>query len=225
MTTLPAALHPAICNAVAAAIRESDAPLSAWPEEYPGRWATAARISELLGHSTAQISYHLQELVDGGDLVSAQPWPGGSRGYQPAELSTNASLFALPEQVVDERQWLLDALQRWATVHGGLAPRQADWSKANDPERNWPRWDRVAEFFEAEAISLKVRYFVDERCTADCRCSSGRHYSNGEGHTFCDGCFDCLGHCPHGTMGRWVGPSGWGYALELAGLEVRGGSS
>jgi hypothetical protein len=68
-----------------------------------------------------------------------------------------------------------------------------------------------------------VRYFVDVRCAGDCACSAGRHYTNSGGELFCDGCFACLGHCPHGTVGHWIGPSGWQYALQIAGLEVRSG--
>jgi hypothetical protein len=225
MTTSTPTLGTAICRAVAAAVREPDAPLSAWPEQYPGRWATAARVAELLGQSTAKLSHHLQELAEAGELTIAHPWPGGPRGYQPAaQWLDEPTLFALPETIVDERQWMLDELARWAALHGGRAPRQADWSKTNDPDRRWPRWDKVAELFEAEASQKRIRYFIDERCANDCACSHGRHYSNGEGHSFCDGCFDCLGHCPHGTTGRWVGPSGWRYALQLAGLDVRSGN-
>jgi hypothetical protein len=84
MTTSAIALGPAICKAVATAVRENDAPLSAWPHRYPGRWATAARVAEFLGRSTAQVNYHLQELVEVGEVTIAHPWPGGPRGYQPA---------------------------------------------------------------------------------------------------------------------------------------------
>ena len=222
MPTSTTTLGTAICKAVALAVRESEAPLSAWPEQYPGRWAAATRVAELLGRRTAEISYHLHEMVERGVIISAQPWPAGLRGYQPStRWRDEAPLFALPDPIVDERQWMLDELARWAAVHGGLAPRQADWSKADDPEREWPRWDRVAELFEAEALDKGVRYFESVRCAADCSCSVGQHYANGEGDVFCDGCFDCLGHCPHGTQGEWVGPSGWRYALQVAGLEVR----
>jgi hypothetical protein len=225
MATSATTLGSAICKAVAAAVREPDAPLSAWPAQFPGRWATAARVAELLGQSTAKLSYQMHELVDAGEIAIAHPWPGGPRGYQPAaHWLQEPRLFALPETVADERQWMLDELARWASLHGGQAPRQADWSKANDPDRQWPRWDKVKELFEAEALDKGVRYFVDERCAPDCACSHGRHYSNGEGDSFCDGCFDCRGHCPHGPVGQWVGPSGWQYALELAGLEGRTGS-
>ncbi len=217
-------LGNALCKAVATAVRESDAPLSAWPKQYPGRWATATRVAELLGRRTAEISYHLHELVERGEVISAQPWPAGLRGYQPGtRWRDEAPLFALPEPIVDERQWMLDELARWAALHGG-APRQIDWSKAHDPDRHWPRWDRVAELFEAEALAKGLRYFVPARCATDCSCSTGRHYSNGEGGTFCDGCFDCLGRCPHGDSGEWVGPSGWRYALQVAGFEIRSGA-
>lgn len=103
-----------------------------------------------MGCSSAQVSYHLYELVEAGDLVCASPWPGGLRGYQPAGSWTDEPpLFALAELVADERQWMLDELRRWASLHGGQAPRQKEWSKENDPKRGWPRWDRVAELFEA----------------------------------------------------------------------------
>lgn len=225
MTTLTASLSTAIRKAVAVAVCEENAPLSAWPDEYPGTWATAARVAEIVGCSSAKVSYHLHELVEAGDLGNASPWPGGSRGYQPAGgLADEPPLFVLPDVVADERQWMLDELRRWASLHGGRAPRQRDWSKSNDPDRNWPRWDRVAELFEVEALNEGVRYFVDERCAPNCACSTGRHYSNDEGDVFCDGCFDCLGHCPCGTVGDWVGPSGWRYALQLAGFDVRSGA-
>jgi hypothetical protein len=223
MPTSTTTLGKAICKAVATAVREIEAPLSAWPEQYPGRWATATRVAELLGRRTAEISYHLHEMVEKGEVISARPWPAGLRGYQPSTRSRDeaAPLFALPEPIADERQWMLDELARWAALHGGLAPRQIDWSKAPDPERQWPRWDRVAALFEAEALDKGVRYLVSARCAADCSCSTGRHFSNGDGDMFCDGCFDCLGRCPHGDSVEWVGPSGWRYALQVAGLEVR----
>jgi hypothetical protein len=125
----------------------------------------------------------------------------------------------LPEPIGDERQWMLEALNRWTRQHR-RPPRQRDWSKAQDPDRGWPRWNRVAELFEAEAIEKGLRYFRSERCAGNCPCSFGRHYSNGLGDDFCDGCFDCLGHCPHGPTGEWIGPSGWQYALQVAGLEL-----
>lgn len=220
MATLTPSLTAAIRNAVALAVREENAPLSAWPDKYPGSWATAARVAEIVGCSSAQVSYHLHELVEDGELVVGSPWPGASRGYQPRTRSVEEpALFALPELIADERQWMLDELKRWALLHDGRAPRQKDWSKDNDPKRNWPRFDRVAELFEGEALEAGVRYWVDERCAPDCACSTGRHYSNGEGDVFCDGCFDCRGHCPHGNVGHWVGPSGWRYALHVAALS------
>jgi hypothetical protein len=225
MATLSASLTTAICKAVTVAVREEHAPLSAWPNEYPRRWATAARVAEIVGCSSAQVSYHLHELAEAGDLVSASPWPGGSRGYQPVGgWLDDAPLFALPELVADERQWMLDELRRWALLHDGRAPRRKEWSKENDRDRKWPRWDTVAEFFTGEALDKGVRYWVDERCAPDCACSTGRHYTNSAGEVFCDGCFDCRGHCPHGSVGHWVGPSGWWHALQLAGLDVRTGS-
>lgn len=221
-TSAATSLSVAICKAVATAVREADAPLSAWPEVFPGRWATATRVAELLGRRTAAISYQLQEMVEKGDVVSAQPWPAGLRGYQPGERWRDESpLFALPEPIADERQWILDRLARWATLHGSMPPRQIDWSKAQDPDGHWPRWNRVAELFEGEALRDGLRHFVAERCPPDCACSTGRHYRNDAGEVFCDGCFDCLGHCPHGYLGRWVGPSGWRYALQVAGLDAR----
>lgn len=214
-------LGSAICKAVAAVVRERDSPMSAWPERYPGRWATATRVAELLGRRTAEISYHLQEQVEQGEVMSAQPWPAALRGYQPGgRWGDEALLFALPDPIGDERQWMLDELARWALMYGGRPPRQKDWSYEYDRGREWPRWDRVAELFGAEACQKGLRYFMPARCAVDCACSSGRHYGNGAGDESCDGCFDCLGHCPHGDRGEWVGPSGWRYALQVAGLEV-----
>lgn len=218
-------LADAICKAVATVVCDSDAPASAWPERFPGRWATATRVAELLGRRTAEISYHLHELDERSEIVSGQPWPAALRGYQPgSRWRAEVPLFALPEPIADERRWMLDELKRWAAGHDGRPPRQIDWSKAQDPDRRWPRWDRVAELFEAEAIETGLRYFAPKRCAANCACSAGRHYSNGEGDMFCDGCFDCLGHCPHGDSGEWAGPSGWRYALQVAGLDFPAGS-
>jgi hypothetical protein len=133
-----------------------------------------------------------------------------TRGYQPAgNWLDRPSLFALPEIVGDERQWMLDELRRWALRNGGLAPRKKDWSKEHHPDRLWPRSDRVTELFEGEALAAGVRRWVDRRCASDCPCSSNRHYTNDAGEALCDGCFDCLGHCPHGSVGHWVGhPAG-----------------
>lgn len=225
MPALLSSLHAAISGAVRAAVQEENAPRSAWPGKYPGAWATAARVAALVGVSSAQVSYHLKELVMSGELVSENPWPGPTRGYQPAgELLDEPAIFALPALVESEREWMLDELRRWASINDGQAPRQKDWSKERDPERSWPRWDRVAEVFHGEAIAAGVRYWVDERCAPDCACSANRHYTNDAGEVFCDGCFDCRGSCPHGNVGHWVGPSGWSYALQLAGLDVRTGT-
>jgi hypothetical protein len=209
-------LHEALRRAVVVAMREDDAPMSAWPDRYPGRWVTASRIAEIAGRRPAEVSHHLQQLVGAGTLISAEPWPAGTRGYQITEHATQ--LVTLLAPIEDERQWLLDELARWASLHAGRAPRQADWSKASDPHNEWPRADRVKEFFEREARERGIRYFEHRRCSENCACSTGQHYTNSEGVTICDGCFDCKGHCPHGTEGDWVGPSGWQYALELAGL-------
>src|SRR5207244_13278090 len=164
----------------------------------------------------AEVSYHLQELVADGMLVSAEPWPAGTRGYQPT--GQEMSLFALADLIEDERQWFLDELARWASLNDGKPPRQVDWSKTKDPHNMWPRWDRVRDFFEIEALERGIRYFEHRRCSENCGCSRGQHYTNSDGETYCDGCFDCKGHCPHGTVGDWIGPSGWPYALEVAGL-------
>jgi hypothetical protein len=212
-------VHTAVSRAVLVAVREENAPCSAWPGKYPGAWATAVRVAEILGITSAQANSYLRELVETGSVVSASPWPGPTHGYQPAaELQREDAIFALPRVVENEREWMLNELRRWASLHDGLAPRQRDWSKERDPERGWPRWDKVAELFEQEALDKGIRYWVDERCKTDCPCSTGRHYRNDSGDVFCEGCFDCLGRCPHGTVGRWVGPSGWRYALQVAGL-------
>jgi hypothetical protein len=76
-------------------------------------------------------------------------------------LKGEAPLFALPEPIADERQWILDELTRWASVYDGLAPRQLDWSKGNDPNHQWPRWDRVADLFEGEAVEKGLRSLRD----------------------------------------------------------------
>ena len=214
-------LAEAIRSAVATVVCKGDAPMSAWPQRYPGPWATATAVAALLGRRTAEVSYHLRELVEEGEVVSAQPWPAGLRGYQPAVVDGRGStpLFGVPNPIGDEREWMIDELRRWVRDHGRL-PRQRDWSKAQDPDRRWPRWNRVAEIFEAEAIDKGLRYFVHARCATNCSCSSGRHYSNGAGDTFCDGCYDCLGQCPHGPSGEWAGPSGWQYALQVAELDL-----
>lgn len=83
-------------------------------------WATATRVAELLGRRTAEISYHLHELDERGEIVSAQPWPAGLRGYQPgSRWRAEVPLFALPEPIADERRWMLDELKRWAAGHDG----------------------------------------------------------------------------------------------------------
>jgi hypothetical protein len=220
MPTLMPAVAAAVCNAVATAVREHDTPLSAWPDRYPGRWATAARVSQLAGVSTAQLNVYFRELILTGRVVAKEPWPGRVRGYQLVDaLPSDAPLFTVSEAVAKERVWLIDELNRWASLHRGRPPRQKDWTERADPEREWPRWVKVAAFFEAEALEKGVRYFVHEpeRCAPDCACSTNRHVRRDEGGFHCIGCFDCLGHCPYG--GHWVGPSGWQYALECAGLR------
>lgn len=226
MPVVGATLTDAIREAVGAIVLEPDAPTSAWPERFPGRWATTARISELIGRRTGEVSYRLHhELVESGEVVAALPWPGTTRGYQPAfGLPDRTPLIVLPDVIENETQWILDELKHWALLHGGLAPRQRDWSKERDPEGRWPRAQRVVEVFLAEACEAGLRYWVDERCAPNCCPPSERHYANSDGEVFCDGCFECKGgRCPHGDVGHWVGPSGWRYALQLAGLDVRTG--
>lgn len=221
----PPASSPAIRNAVVAAVDDPNAPASAWPDRFPGRWATAARIAEIVGRSGPEIAHTLRELGEKGEIVSAQPWPGNLRGYRPAANSAEP-LFAVattPPTPENTRQWMLDELRRWAATHDGAAPSRADWSKSRDPDRHWPRSTRVAELFEGEAMDTGQRWFTKERCE-NCECATGRHYRNEHGAEFCEGCFDCLGECPHGDNGEWHGPSGWRYALQLAGLEVRTGA-
>jgi hypothetical protein len=216
-------LGEAVCHAVATAAEEDGAPRSAWPDRFPGGWATGTRIAELVGRSAAEIKHLLREAIDRGDVVAEQPWPTPLRGYRPSpSRAASQHPTSLPLPMEDKRQWMLDELARWASLHDGLAPARADWSAARDPNRRWPGADGVAELFEAEAKALGLRRFVTERCD-NCRCRSGRHYSNGQGSEFCNGCFDCLGQCPHGDNGEWVGPSGWQYALQLAGFTVRTG--
>lgn len=207
-------------RAVVTAIRDDDAPASAWPDRYPGRWTTAARVAELVGRSTSEVNHDLRRLAERGEILSERPWPGGTRGYQPtAELLASTPELAGPIEIHDRREWMLSRLADWAETHGGHAPSQADWSAARDPERRWPRADAVIEFFTDEARAVGARRFADARCEP-CICSHGRHYRNDEGDSLCVGCFDCMGSCPHGTNGEWVGPSGWEYAMQLARLSV-----
>jgi hypothetical protein len=221
--SVSASLAGAVCQAVATAVDEDGAPQSAWPDRFPGGWATGTRIAELIGRSPAEIKHLLREAIDRGDVIAEHPWPAALRGYRPSpSWAASQHPTSLPLPMEDKRQWMLDALARWAGLHDGLAPAHADWSAARDPDRRWPRADRVIELFEAEARQLGLRRFVPER-RENCRCRSGRHYNNGQGSEFCDGCFDCRGECPHGQNGEWAGPSGWQYALQLAGLEVRTG--
>jgi hypothetical protein len=139
--------------------------------------------------------------------------------YQPAQAPEGAAIeIVLPTVVPDERQWILDSMEQWSLVHGGYPPMRRDWVKESDPKGRWPRASRVSELFEAEARRRGLRRFVSRRCAPHCSCSSGRHYTNDLGETICEGCFDCRGSCPHGSMGDWVGPSGWQYALQLAGF-------
>ena len=117
---------------------------------------------------------------------------------------------------------MLDELRRWADTHGGVAPSRADWSAARDPGRAWPRSERVATLFQREAVLDGVRKPIYARCDI-CQCREGRHYTNDAGHSMWIGCFDCRGECPHGGPDGYSGPTGWQYALQLAGLDVRTG--
>jgi hypothetical protein len=208
MPTLLPTLNAAIYKAVATAVREDDAPLSAWPKRYPGRWATASRVADIVGVSLAHVSNHCRDLVATGKLIAAHPWPGGPVGYQPTDRSPEtAPLFSLPNPDLDERQWLLDELKRWGETHDGRTPHQPDWTERRDPERQWPRAHRVIRLFEAEAKEKGVRYFVQEPCDCQGACRYCRDLE------FCD----CAGPCGHGKHGGWAGISGWAYALELAG--------
>ncbi len=214
-----------IASAVIAAISEPDAPLSAWPGRLPGRWATNSWIAELTGFSTSEVAHVLRELAEAGALLCEEPWPSDLRGYQPTPaLLEDTTLAHLPvTDAKPTRERILAALKQWADTHDGLAPSRADWSKGRDPERRWPRSDRVAEVFEAEAREAGVRYYAFERCDR-CTCEDGaNHWHRDDEQIFCDGCFDCRGQCPHGDVGEWRGPSGWQYALQLAGLAVRTG--
>jgi len=210
-----------ILDAIAQAATVDDAPLSAWPERFPGRWITAAQVAEMLGRSSAQLKFTLGELADAGELRIAAPWPGSIRGYQVTD-DTRQHRRVEPLPPIDDREHILDALRRWADQHDGRAPSRADWSQTRDPDREWPRATKVAELFEREAGAAGVRYRRPRRCEG-CSCTSGTHWRNDTGDTFCDGCFDCLGRCPRGDEGELVGPSGWQYALQLAGLEPRTG--
>lgn len=218
-----AAVTPdAIVNAVADAVRTSGAALSAWPGQFPGAWATAAEIAERLGLPTAQLTYTLTEMVAAGALCKAQPWPGGLKGYQVAPTAPEPGT-AMPHVAASSRDGILDALRVWAQLHDGKAPSRADWSRSRDPERRWPRSDRVNEIFEKEARRQGVRALQPTRCTG-CTCGASRHWRReNDGEVLCEGCFDCDGECPHGHQGERIGPSGWQYALQLAGLQVRTG--
>ena len=53
-----------------------------------------------------RIGYHLHEMVEKGEVISAQPWPAGLGGYQPGtRWADDAPLSSLPDPVTDERQW------------------------------------------------------------------------------------------------------------------------
>jgi hypothetical protein len=221
MTAAPAIAADSIVEAVAVVVADPGSPLSAWPDQLPGRWATTADIAERLGCASTQLKYTLSELVAAGALRTADPWPMKLKGYQVAEGERPAGT-ALPSTPITTREDMLDALRRWAQLHDSKAPSRADWSPARDPERHWPRSDRVAALFEAEACERGIRYFHHTRCP-DCKCGPNRHWRIDGGQEFCEGCFDCDGECPHGQQGDWVGPSGWQYALQLAGLQVRTG--
>ena len=116
----------------------------------PAAGRQQAGSQEISRRRIAEVSYRLQELVADRTLISAEPWPAGSCGYQPT--GQEMQLFGLADPIEDERQWLLDELARWASLHDGKAPRQVDWSKPNDPHNEWPRWDLVRDFFEGEAL-------------------------------------------------------------------------
>lgn len=152
MPTLLPTLSEAVHKAVATAVRENDAPLSAWPEVYPGQWATASRICELVGVPMGNISPHLRDLVATGKVRAENVWPGEVRGYQPTAASPETTpLFAIPDLRKDERQWLLDELRRWGETHDGRRPRKVDWTNKRDPAHEWPRSYRLVEFFDFEA--------------------------------------------------------------------------
>ena len=207
-------------HALAAAVQEPDAAVSAWPDRHPGRWVTAKQLGQRLERSAVQIGHLLRELVEKGEITAAMPWPQGPSGYQPTAAGVSRARVADIEPAHgahDERQWMLDALARWAAEHGGTAPSRTDWSKDRDPDRRWPRRSKVDEFVRREAEDAGLRLFVHERCD-HCSCTTA-HAAGPK----CLGCFDCNGHCPHGTNGEWEGPSGWKYALQLAGLDVRHG--
>jgi hypothetical protein len=177
-----------IYAAVAQIVEEPDAPLSAWPDRFPGRWATAALVAQITGEKPSASSTRLRELVDHGAVRVESVWPSTPRGYQ---LTPQAEMAEPPGAPLssppDPRRVVIDALIRWAASHGGLAPTKRDWSHERDPDRRWPRSKSVSQRFVSEAEEASVRWF--ER-------------RDGQRH----------------------GPSGWQYALQLAGLEVRTGA-
>ena len=212
----------AVHNAIGAASATLDAPLSAWPDRYPGRWVTASAVAEILGWKTSAVGALLRELVTAETVLSTKPWPGGTCGYQLAAGSQCSNLPVFTHDG-DELDRILDALGRWAGTHDGVAPSRADWSRDRDPDRLLPRSDRVNKLFEDEAKRRGVRRYVypSGRCSG-CDCQTHEHFTSESGDVLCMGCFDCHGRCPR-AHGEWVGPTGWQFALQLAGLEVRTG--
>jgi len=222
VTVLTLSTEP-ICVAVGQVVEDPDAPLSAWPDRFPGPWATAALVAQITGERPSASSTRLRELVDCGAVRIESVWPGGPRGYQLTPEGEMAELPGAPlSSALHPRRVVIDALTRWAASHGGLAPTKRDWSRERDPDRHWPRSESVSERFAIEAEEAGIRWFEPEQCE-NCTCITERRYIDHRAQELCMGCWECKGSCPHGHNGQWHGPSGWQYALQLAGLEVRTG--
>jgi hypothetical protein len=219
--TVPTLSTERICAAVAQVVEDPDAPLSAWPDRLPGRWATAALVAQITGERSSTATNRLRELVECGAVRVEHVWPGSVRAYQLAPSSDMVKLPGAPlSGPPDPRRRVIYTIQRWAASNGGLAPTKRDWSRARDPDHHWPRAATVSQMFVLEAIEAGVRWFEPERCKK-CTCVTDRRYIDHTGQEACTGCWECQGRCPRGRKGQWHGPSGWQYALQLAGLDVR----
>ena len=207
--------------AVAQIVEEPDALLSAWPDRFPGRWTTVALVAQITGEKSSASSIRLRELVDYGAVRVESVWPSTPRGYQLTPQAEMAEPPGAPlSSAPDPRRVVIDALKRWAASHGGLAPTRGDWSHERDPDHHWPRSRSVSQRFVVEAEEAGARWFGHNQCE-NCTCVTDRRYIDRTGREACTGCWECQGRCPCGYGGQWHGPSGWQYALQLAGLDVR----
>lgn len=147
-----------------------------------------------------------------------------------ADLEATRSRLTEPKP---RRQWsddeILAALRRWAALHAGLAPSRAEWTSNPD----WPSAETVNARFLPRAVEAGARREVRTPC--DCppvvlRCGeplytepyvSEARVDMGCPEGFCTGHEEPL-HGPDSSRHwAWEGLSGWQFAIELAGLEVR----